>query len=61
MQKQEKLNTREQIGNITLCAAPFVNFTNKEHLVAVKRMRPLMKVGSIWSINGRVDFHAGKS
>lgn len=58
--KKPNFNTRTGIKNVIL-NVPFVDFTNKTSLVAVKRMRPLLKLPGTLTINGRKTFHMGKS
>lgn len=58
--KFAKLNTRKDIAPVNL-SVPFVNFSDTTAPIAVKRMRPLMIINGIFTINGRLDFHAGKS
>lgn len=54
------MNTRKSINNVKL-SVPFVDFSDKGDLVAVKRMRPLTRPNNIFAINGRESFHEGKS
>lgn len=56
-------NTRKDIKNVKL-AVPYTDFRKITEPISVKRMRPLIMVNSpkvFFSINGRFDFHAGKS
>lgn len=52
-------NKRKNINNVTL-SVPFTNFNNLNIPISIKRMRPLM-LTDVFSINGRSDFHYGKS
>lgn len=54
------LNKRKQISKVNL-SVPFVDFNDPTLPIAVKRMRPLMSISRIFSINGRTDFHHGRS
>lgn len=52
-------NKRKDLNNVTL-PVPYVNFSDPNLSVSVKRMRPLMSTDAL-TINGRSDFHGGRS
>ena len=54
-------NTRTSIDNVVL-DVPFVDLgAYSDSQIAVKRMRPLLWTGKVFTINGRTDFHKGQS